>query len=370
MDDPADVDPIPGPEAFGLRDREAQLSQAAFLLATGAAVSGEADQVPRATPLDLPPLGMLLSPQRLSLPRALRGVDLSVTEHLEHPDLQIPSEACTHLAREVVDHPTPDAAAALIEASLHSPHPLVRTAAAVAALDTTGPRPDLIARLAEGARSRDELTRALGRTGLGRAAPAHEALRHLVGQPAPLTGRDQRSHTAVVTHGTFASRTTWWQPDGRFPTWLDTLEPPLHVHDQSFRWSGLYLDIARQQAADEMILWMTDQELDTPDLFAHSHGGTVGNLATQRGLELDRLVLLSWPVHGVWNPAWQRVRRVIDIRVRFDLVIVADRGGQRIRPPASHRDRVSSHVHGWFDHSATHDPAYWEHHGLAEVLPG
>jgi hypothetical protein len=368
MDDPADVDPIPGPEAFEQRDREAQLSQAAFLLAIGAAVSGQADRVPRATPLDLPPLGTLLSAQKLSLSRAMRGVDLGMTEHLQQLDLEIPSEACVPLAREVVDHPTPDAAAALVETSLHSPHLLVRTAAAVAALDTTGPRPDLIARLAEGAQSRDELTRDLARTGLGRAAPDHEVLRHLVGQPAPLTGRDRRSCTAVVTHGTFAARTTWWQPGGRFPTWLDTLEPPLHVHDQSFRWSGLYLDIARQRAADEMVAWVADQELDTPDLFAHSHGGTVGNLATQRGLELDRLVLLSWPVHGVWNPAWQRMRRVIDIRVRFDLVIIADRGGQHIRPPTAHRDRVTSHVHGWFDHSATHDPAYWEHHGLAEVL--
>lgn len=368
MQDPADVDPIPGPEAFEQRDREAQLSQAAFLLAAGAAVGGEADQVPRATPLGLPPLGTLQSPRRLSLSRAMKRVDLGMAEHVQHLELRIPPEACAHLAREVVDHPTPDAAAALVEASLHSPHPLVRTAAAVAALDTTGPRPDLIARLAEGAQSRDELTRALGRTGLGRADPDHEALRHLVGRPAPLTGRDRASNTAVVTHGTFASRTTWWQPGGRFPVYLDSLA--MHVHDQSFRWSGLYLDVARQRAAEEMVVWMADQELDTPDLFAHSHGGTVGNLATQRGLELDRLVLLSWPVHGVWNPAWQRVRRVIDVRVRFDLVIIADRGGQHMRPPATHRDRVSSHVHGWFDHSATHDPVYWERHGLAEVLQG
>jgi hypothetical protein len=251
MDDPADVDPIPGPEAFEQRDREAQLSQAAFLLASGAAVGGEADQVPRATPLELPPLGALLSPRKLSLSRAMKRVDLGMTEHVQQPDLRIPSAACAHLAREVVDHPTPDAAAALVEASLHSPHPLVRTAAAVAALDTTGPRPDLIERLAEGARSRDELTRALGRTGLGRAAPDHDALRHLVGRPAPLTGRDRKSNTAVVTHGTFASRTTWWQPGGRFPTFLDSLD--LHVHDQSFRWSGLYLDVARQRAADEMV---------------------------------------------------------------------------------------------------------------------
>ena len=60
----------------------------------------------------------------------------------------------------------------------------------------------------------------------------------------------------------------------------------------------------------------------------------MANLATGLGLQLDRLVLLSWPVHEEWFPDFARVRRIIDIRVRLDLVILADRGGQTFTPPA------------------------------------
>jgi len=55
----------------------------------------------------------------------------------------------------------------------------------------------------------------------------------------------------------------------------------------------------------------------------------VANLATRRGLQIDRLVLLSWPVHGEWFPDFANVQRIIDIRVRLDLVIIADRGARR-----------------------------------------
>jgi hypothetical protein len=111
-----------------------------------------------------------------------------------------------------------------------------------------------------------------------------------------------------------------------------------------------------------------DQGLQQPDLFAHSHGGTVANLATRAGAELERLVLLSWPVHNQWFPDFTRVQRIVDIRVHLDLVIIADRGGQTFTPPAAFRGKVTSHVNGWFDHGATHDPAYWRQHGLATAL--
>jgi hypothetical protein len=49
-------------------------------------------------------------------------------------------------------------------------------------------------------------------------------------------------------------------------------------------------------------------------------------------------------------------------------VIIADRGGQTFDPPPAHRAKVTSHVNGWFDHSDTHDPAYWERYGLPSNL--
>ena len=66
-----------------------------------------------------------------------------------------------------------------------------------------------------------------------------------------------------------------------------------------------------------------DQGLQLPDFFAHSHGGTVANLATRAGAEFQRLVLLGWPVHTQWFPDFIQVTRIIDVRVRLDLVIMA-----------------------------------------------
>ncbi|MGE0300996.1 MAG: hypothetical protein AB7R99_30350, partial [Pseudonocardia sp.] len=280
----------------------------------------------------------------------------------------LPGDAGAALMAEIAQRPDPVAAAALVEVNLHSESRLVRTSAAVAAIDTTGPRDDVVAQLVDGASRGDALTREIGRIGLARVDPQHEVLRHVTTRPSPRTGTDRPSHTAFLTHGTFAGRTLWWQPGGDFYRYLDALAPPLHVHDPSFRWSGLYSDGARRLAAQQMADWAVDQGLHRPDVFAHSHGGTVANLATWRGLEIDRLVLLSWPVHGEWFPDFTKVDRVIDIRVHLDLVIIADRGGQTFRPPPEHAAKVTSHVNGWFEHGDTHDPAYWEQHTLPGVL--
>jgi hypothetical protein len=117
-----------------------------------------------------------------------------------------------------------------------------------------------------------------------------------------------------------------------------------------------------------MVEWVAAENLQIPDLFAHIHGGTVGHLATLRGLRLDRLVLLSWPVHAEWFPDFANVARIIDVRVHLDLVIIADRGGQTFTPPPEQAGKVTSHVNGWFEHGDTHEPEYWQRHGLPAVL--
>jgi len=344
------------------------MSQAAIVLAGGAAVGGDVERVPDRDALGLPPdLGRIERTQPLTVQDAIRDLDLDLASHRQ-PGLRLPLATSAALARRLVDSPDTQTAAALVEASLHSDNALVRTAAAVAALDTTGPREDVVARLAEGAHHRDELTKDLGRIGLARVDPDHAALRHLGGRPSPQTSTVGPSHRAVLTHGTFAARTRWWRPGGGFYTYLDSLAPPLHMNDPSFGWSGLYSDAARQLAADQLVAWTADQALAGPDFFAHSHGGTVANLATSRGQSFERLVLLSWPVHEQWFPDFTKMRRVLDIRVHLDLVIVADRGGQTFQPPAAHQAMVTSYVNGWFDHGATNDPAYWERYDLPAKL--
>jgi hypothetical protein len=163
-----------------------------------------------------------------------------------------------------------------------------------------------------------------------------------------------------MTHGTWASEQTWYQPNGDFYEAMKTRRPDLDLHDSSFRWSGSYTDAGRRAAAIALDKWIGDEGLLEPDFFAHSHGGTVANLATKRGVQFDRLVLLAWPVHSQWMPDFSRVKKVIDIRVKFDLVITLDRGGQRF---PSH-PKLQEHRNGWFDHPAPHQPAYWDQHGL------
>ena len=369
MAGPQEPTPVPGGEAYARRDSDAQLSQAAIVLSLGAAAAGVPERVDRPTavglPADLAPLGRR---EPVPLEEAVALIGITVEEQRGRRGPAVPSETRAALMDRVVADPNPINAAALVEACLRSDTRLVRTAAAVAAIDTTGPRDDVLAQLVDGASRGRGITQDIGRIGLSRLNPQHPLLRRVVGRPSQLDGTDRASHTAFLTHGTFAALTTWWQPGGDFYTYLDGLAPPLHVHNPSFKWSGLYSDGARRLAAQQMLDWVRDQGLHQPDLFAHSHGGTVANLATGLGLQLDRLVLLSWPVHAEWFPNFDRVQRIIDIRVHMDLVILADRGDQTFTPPQAEAGKVTSHVNGWFAHSDTHDPDYWNRYGLAATL--
>jgi hypothetical protein len=363
--------PIGGPEAFQSTGRDAELSQAAIVLSAGAAVGGWGDRIARPEALALPADVRRIGPvEKLPVGEAVAPLDLDLPTHLGDRELRLPSSTSAELIRRLIDRPAASTAAALVEANLHSDSLLVRTAAAVAALGTTGPRDDVLDRLVEGARSRDQLTRQIGRIGVARVAPQHPLLRRLVAQPGfrPATAAAAAGGGSVLTHGTFAANTTWWRPGGSLYGYLEALTPSLNVHDPSFRWSGQYSDDARQLAAQQLVAWVSDAGLLTPNLFAHSHGGTVAHLATRRGLQLDRLVLMSWPVHGEWFPDFTKIRIVIDIRVHFDLVILADRGGQTFVPPPAFGAKVMSHVNGWFNHGDTNNPGYWDKYGLPAAI--
>lgn len=364
-----EASPIPGPEAFRERSRDARLSQAAIVLSAGAAVGGRWERIEEPETIGLGTgLGQIGRTEPIPLEEAVAPLDVDLASYRAAPERRIPASRSVELTTRLIDQPEAVTAAALVEANLHSESRLVRTSAAVAALDTTGPRDDVLATLEDGAAARDPLTHDIARIGLARVNPQHEQLTQVVGRPAPLSGRDVPSHAAVLTHGTFAARTRWWRPSGHFYSYLQTLVPPLHLHDPSFQWSGVYSDMGRQLAAQQMADWVVDQRLQLPDIFAHSHGATVANLASHRGMDVDRLVALSWPVHAEWFPDFTRVQRVIDIRVHVDLVIIADRGGQTFDPPPEHQDKVTPYVNDWFDHGVTHDPAYWQRYGLPAVL--
>ena len=108
----------------------------------------------------------------------------------------------------------------------------------------------------------------------------------------------------------------------------------------------------------QLLDWVTARNLNGLNLFTHSHGGNVAMLATQGTLSVGELVLLSCPVHPDYAPNFANVSKAVSIRVKWDLVILADGGGQRFEDP-----RIEEHVLPiWFKHSATHSPDVWKTH--------
>ena len=135
--------PVPAAEAFARQDRDARLSQAAVVLSVGAAVAGEPERVDSPAAIGLPSdLSSYRSTAQITVGEAVAPLDVSLDDHLARRGLPATR---ADLLRRLAEQPDPISAAALVEANLHSENRLVRTAAAVAALDTTGPRDDVLA---------------------------------------------------------------------------------------------------------------------------------------------------------------------------------------------------------------------------------
>jgi hypothetical protein len=351
-------------------------SQAALLLAVRAGVMGHTATTERIRGFKLPDAKKLHSERRMKVADACHHLGVSHRELQQENSPAIEKEM-GRVVSEVYKNPSIEAAAALFEGALTSPHPLVAVAAAAGARETTRLRPQIRETLERGAKSRDPLVSRLALAAISHIGPMQElADKKVVRQPVSRKRRRQ-SETAVITHGTFAANGRWYRPGGDFYEALQKNRPDLHLHDRSFRWTGAYSDKARQADARLLQQWLADQGLSNrgqapgqsprlpPDFFAHSHGGTVAHLATQQGVEFDRLVLMGWPVHKKWYPDFSKVKRIIDVRVKLDLVVMLDFGRQRFK---SRKFNIESHRNGWFDHSSTHEPSYWDEHGLWDVL--
>lgn len=339
-------------------------SQAAFLLALRAGVMGSAPAAERLREFPLPDLRGFKGTHRVDVATAWQhlGVSRSELQNDKEPDLQ---QEVSRLVREVYRKPSFYAAAALFEAAMRSPNRLVAAAAAAGARETTRLRPRIRQTLEAAAKSRDRLVSRLALAAIGNIPPMESIVEKKIVKQPTSRKRRRESRTAFITHGTFAANADWYRPRGDFYTALRAKRPDLDVHDRSFRWTGAYSDKARRADAQLLRQWVADQGLQVPDLFAHSHGGTVANLASKSGAKFKRLVLMGWPVHRQWYPEFANVERIIDIRVRMDLVILLDGGGQRFRNGAT---GIEEHRHGWFDHGSTHEPAYWEEHDLWDAV--
>jgi len=356
--------PIPFPRAFGATSDAAILSQAAILLLMEPALRRDRarlveHQSARRT-LRVPAVsarGRRVKVEEVESPLRLRP--------LSSARQSLPATRFRRLATNFGKKPNLLAAASLMEACLRHPHALVRAAAAPSYFGLTSAPSRLIGILEDCTHSDDELVRTVAATGLARLAPESARLSEL-SKPPRRRRRGSSAHTSLLVHGTWAANEQWWKPGGNFHSYLlNGIRPDLYANADAFSWSGAYSEAARAIAATELQAWLAEHTIQNPYLLTHSHGGSVAMLATQNGLNTGPLVLLSCPVHSIYMPDFSRTGRVVSIRVKLDLVILADGGGQKFNDP-----RITEKILPiWFDHSATHDPAVWQKYNLPSVIP-
>ena len=399
--------PVPAPQAFGREDAAALYSQAATLLllrsqvrrdpaalAARAATPGQRATIQFAPPRDLAALHVprltgvrarvpdeaiaaalskrygrraiapLPTPARIERPR--RQAVKTRTRPAVAPARPASPDMLHDLARRLARNPSALAAAQLTRASLQHRHELPRVAAAAAHAELASDPGGALTILGASLDSADPLVARLAATALARIAPEDERLRALLRRRRPSRSRRPRSHTSLIVHGTFARSSTWWQPGGDFHEYLRTeVRPDLYSAADRFEWSGGYSDAARALGAADLRTWVDARSLEGLDLFTHSHGGSVAMLASQGGLAIGELVMLSCPVHvSEYFPNFTVVSRAVSIRVHMDLVILVDGGGQKFQDP-----RIEEHVLPiWFDHFATHDPEVWRDHDVPSLI--
>jgi pimeloyl-ACP methyl ester carboxylesterase len=184
-------------------------------------------------------------------------------------------------------------------------------------------------------------------------------------------GAGESSHTTLLVHGTLARQEQWWQPGGDFYTYLSGLLPslprtprwdaPYGLNDR-FSWSGGYSSGARSIAANDLLQWASNHGSQKIDLVAHSHGGNVAMLATNSGLTVGELVLLSCPaLLATYLPDFSRIHgKIVSVRVHMDMVLILD----SYVTGATHKffhPRIEEHTLAlWFDHSKIHSPDVWK----------
>jgi len=368
--------PIAGAEAFEQTSDAALLSQAGILLTVGAQMRRNVEAIPEAE------LAMLAVP-RVSAqyeakeafidPIAVRGNLVRKLGERSFPaDIGTPVQGRTtaEIFRILTDEPSALWTAGLLEASLRHSKELVRVAAAGAYQGFTTEKDRIIKILLQGTYSDELLIRDLAATALAQADPRNGRLTGLQSK-AQAAGAGETSHTTLLVHGTLARQTTWWQPGGDFHTYLISLLPTLprvpkwdapYGAQNRFDWTGGYSDALRSDAADQLLQWVGNHGAQGLDLITHSYGGNVAMLATNRGLDVGELVLLSCPVlPATYFPDFARVhRKVVSFRVHMDLVLLLDSFLSGAMPTFADR-RIEEHLLAlWFDHSATHMPDVWK----------
>jgi hypothetical protein len=175
-----------------------------------------------------------------------------------------------------------------------------------------------------------------------------------------------RERTSTVVHGTWGWKGDWWYPEGDFHAFVKgSFRPTLYDGGTEFAWSGAYRDRQREQGGKRFKRWADSiggvAGLGT--VFAHSYGAEVVARAVNSGAIVDELVLLSAPIHDHHLQMLDRVRRVIDIRLSNDIVLVLAHAAQRLPKGRGAIEHIVQR--SFWSHSATHHPVVWQNDSIA-----
>ena len=149
------------PEVDSEATQSAAASQSALLLSARAGVLGVSDETKEwqrkgGSQLALPDLGALQRTRRLTVDEATQGLGVS-TKELKSESAPRLQDEMAKTVDELYQHPSVEGAAALFEAAMYSPHPLVRVSAAAGARETTRLRKRIRETLETGCESDDPL---------------------------------------------------------------------------------------------------------------------------------------------------------------------------------------------------------------------
>jgi hypothetical protein len=172
-----------------------------------------------------------------------------------------------------------------------------------------------------------------------------------------------RAPGLLLIHGTTLwGRPYWSTPTGPLFNYIrDHLRSDVYSGGDFFRWEGSYTHYGREVAARSLNDWVAARKLEGIDAACHSHGGNVLLKATEMGGIFGHVLLLSCPVRRKYKVRPRSVITVRSLRVKFDLVILADRARQSF-PPTSGIDE--QYLPLWFNHSATTQPENWQRFGI------
>ncbi|MDO6693558.1 hypothetical protein Q4574_09700 [Aliiglaciecola sp. 3_MG-2023] len=190
--------------------------------------------------------------------------------------------------------------------------------------------------------------------------------------PFSITPSPSNVPNLLLIHGTVlptkqSNAPTWSVPNtGQLHNHLRSIRPDVYSQNDYFRWEGGYTDYAREVASMNLNDWINARNLSGLDIIAHSHGCNVVMDALKNGTNIRNIIFLNCPVH------WQKYslhplkfKDVNSIRIKFDFVILADRGKQRF-PKNTVTETI---LPFWFtSHSAATKLKVWKSQNLDRFI--